>query len=270
MSGIVIDGHTIALEMIEQLRAVHSTRQFGALAVVGVGATPSSISFLRQIRQAASTFGIVVRRTLFRASVSSERFMTLLRELGNDLSVGGIVVLDGLPFSIDRRLVAVTLNPRKDPDCISEENLGRVANFRYRLVPPAVIAMHEVLLRAARGVPISGNVVIVGAGRRIGRPIIEWIAGGSTVSTLTVLRRASTIGARIHALRHADVLIGAASCAGVLGGYCVKPGVIVIDFGHPPNCDAAQLARLGATVFAHTGPVVVAALLRNFITLNTS
>lgn len=283
MNGRVVDGRALAEEMIAFLKGLERKRQttkangaprtlpvggLGKLVVLGVGATKSDFSFLRSITRLAAELGIVVEQKLFRRSVQLEIVTAQLDAFGKDPSVGGVVVLDGFGASIDRRLVAAAIPSQKDPECVSEKNLGLLANSRYCVIPPAVMAMNTALSKTHIGVPIGCvNVVVVGAGKRVGRPIIHWLTSGDT--TITVLRSTSTVRDCASTLRHADIIIGAASKAGALDGYFLKRGAVVVDFGFPPNCDALQLARLGITVVCNVGPMVTASLLHNFLVLNT-
>jgi methylenetetrahydrofolate dehydrogenase (NADP+)/methenyltetrahydrofolate cyclohydrolase len=140
------------------------------------------------------------------------------------------------------------------------------------VLPPVVGAISEVSLR--HNVVFSGQrVVIVGKGRLVGAPAELWCSQQG--ADVTVVTEETANAADI--IRNASILILGAGKPSLVTPDMIKEGVILFDAGTSEDGgvlrgDAdplyAQKAALFTPVPGGIGPITVAVLLRNLVTLS--
>lgn len=279
MSARIIDGKSIAENLrsgikqrIEQ-RRTRGLRSPG-LAVVLVGADPSSQVYVRSKRRACEEVGICSFSYDLPDTTSERDLLALISELNARTDVDGILVQLPLPAQISPEAIIDHIHPDKDVDGFHAYNVGRLA-LRNPLLRPCT--PHGVMtLIEHTGHPIRGaDAVIVGASNIVGRPMaLELLLAGCTV---TVCHR-FTRDLHLHVQR-AEILIAAVGKPGLVKGEWIKPGAIVIDVGINRLADgrlmgdvefeiAKQRAAWITPVPGGVGPMTVATLLENTLYSN--
>jgi len=274
MSARIIDGKSIAENIrrrIKQqidLRRARGLRDPG-LAVVLVGADPSSQVYVRSKRKACEEVGICSFSYDLPDTTSEQDLLALISELNARADIDGILVQLPLPAQISPEAIIDHIHPDKDVDGFHAYNVGRLA-LRNPLLRPCT--PHGVMtLLEHTGHPIKGaDAVIVGASNIVGRPMaLELLLAGCTV---TVCHR-FTRDLRSHVQR-AEILIAAAGKPGLVKGDWIKPGALVIDVGINRLANGSlmgdvefDIARERAAwitpVPGGVGPMTVAILLEN-------
>ena len=127
-----------------------------------------------------------------------------------------------------RTRVLGLIDPAKDADGLHPANLGRLVLGSRRRCPARRAASSTLLRR--HGVPIAGaEVVVVGRGMTVGRPLGLLLTRRSENATVT-LCHTGTRDLAAH-LRRADIIVAAAGVPGIVTADMVKPGAAVLDVG---------------------------------------
>lgn len=202
--------------------AKHGEKPF--LEIVQVGAHPSSVSYVKSIIKTCDNMEVGHRFTQFEEAATEAEVIAYIEKLNADAGVHGVIVQYPLPAHIDQDKVANTLSPAKDVDCVNSVNLGKLLMGIKGTVPCTPKGMMRILKES--GVDLKGkDVVVIGNGRTVGRPITQLLLQQN--ATVTVCH-SKTKDLKAH-LSNADVVIGAAGRAGLIPGDAVKEGVVVID-----------------------------------------
>jgi methylenetetrahydrofolate dehydrogenase (NADP+)/methenyltetrahydrofolate cyclohydrolase len=179
--------------------------------------------------------------------------------------VDGVVVQLPFPPHIDREAVLQAVPVEKDPDGFSYEREALAC------MPPVTGAIIEI----AKTHDVSfldKRIVVLGQGRLVGGPITHYLKAIN--ATVTVLDQADT--AEGLAIKDADIVITGIGRAHFVTEVMVKEGVVIFDAGtsedggvvagdvHPA---VAQKSALFTPVPGGIGPITVAVLLRNLVTL---
>jgi len=179
------------------------------------------------------------------------------------LQTDGIIVQLPLPDHLDTGAILDCIPVHMDIDGVHYDG---TATTQIHPVAGAIAALavhHDVLLAGQK-------VVVVGAGRLVGKPAALWAAGqGADVTTVTLDTENNET-----AIKQADVLILGAGQPNLITPDMVKPGVVIFDAGTSelggqlvgdahPNCSG--VASLMTPVPGGIGPVTVAILLRNLV-----
>ncbi len=138
-------------------------------------------------------------------------------------------------------------------------------------VAPVAAAVAEILARTNVD-PNNKKVVVVGEGKLVGAPVAQLLrAMGANVSVVT-LEQGS-----LDELKDADIVVSGAGSPGLIRPETLKQGVVLIDAGTSESagklagdCDprCAEVARVFTPVPGGVGPIAVAMLFKNLLTLD--
>ncbi|EXJ24016.1 Methylenetetrahydrofolate dehydrogenase (NADP+) [Alkalibacterium sp. AK22] len=197
------------------------------LAIVRVGDDQSSISYENAAIKTMNKAGIRVEPVVFEATAKRSEVMTAIEALNQNSEVHGILVMQPLPDTLSRNDVARCLNPNKDIDGLTPENLGRVVeDDSTTLVPStprAVMALLEYY-----GISVEGkDVCVIGSSPVVGKPLsIMLLNEEATVSNVHI----KTKDIRRYTC-DADIVISATGAVELVRAEHIKAGAVVIDVG---------------------------------------
>jgi methylenetetrahydrofolate dehydrogenase (NADP+)/methenyltetrahydrofolate cyclohydrolase len=234
MAAKILDGKATAKAVrdelalrVEKLRAVGVTPR---LEVVLVGEDPASQVYVRNKGRAARKIGMEGATREIPADVSQAELERIVKELGADPAVHGILVQLPLPAGLDAEAVVRCIPPAKDVDGLTPENVGELARGTPRFAPCTPAGVIELLVRY--GVEIRGkHVVIVGRSNLVGRPLASLLLlkGERGDATATVAHSRSANLADI--CRSGDIVVAAVGRPNTVTADMVKPGAVVVDVG---------------------------------------
>ena len=260
--GTLIDGRAIAAQILHELAgrvAALKTRGVSpGLAFVRVGEDPASKVYVGRKEKACAELGIFSETHVLPEPTREGELLALLEKLNADPRVHGILVQAPLPKPIREPVVYSTVLPQKDVDGFHPVNVGKLMlgdSTGFQPCTPAGI--RELLIRS--GVKTSGaEVVILGRGNIVGKPMAAMLCQKDKNANATVtICHSATRDIAAHC-RHADILIAAMGVAEFVKADMVKPGATVIDVGVNRVSDAGAKngSRLvGDVDFAGVQPV---------------
>jgi methylenetetrahydrofolate dehydrogenase (NADP+)/methenyltetrahydrofolate cyclohydrolase len=273
MAGRVIDGKAVAAAVRERVKVdvaayEQEAGRVPALATVLVGDDPASEIYVRNKRRTCEEVGMRSVHHAPEASIREEELLDLVRELGSDDEIDGILVQLPLPAHIDPDAVVGALDPQKDVDGLTPVNAGLLAHGTPGLVPCTPAGVMELL--AHEGVELEGaEAVVVGRSKLVGVPVARLLLGADATVTMCHSRTRDLDAT----CRRADILVAAVGVPRLLGAEAVKPGAVVIDVGMNRLEDelcgdvdyeaAAEVAAAITPVPGGVGPMTIAMLLAN-------
>ncbi|HEU4370704.1 MAG TPA: bifunctional 5,10-methylenetetrahydrofolate dehydrogenase/5,10-methenyltetrahydrofolate cyclohydrolase [Methylomirabilota bacterium] len=209
---------------VDRLRAERGVTP--GLAVVLVGDDPASHVYVGYKKRAADTVGVTARDCLYPQGLGQRELEDLLRALGADPTIHGILLQLPLPKGMDEAAALAAIAPAKDVDGLHPVNLGRLLAGEPGTVPCTPAGCLEILDHY--GAKLEGaEAVVVGRSRLVGKPLAQLLlARHATVTTC----HSRTRDLAFHT-RRADVLCVAAGRPRMITGDMVKEGAWVIDVG---------------------------------------
>jgi methylenetetrahydrofolate dehydrogenase (NADP+)/methenyltetrahydrofolate cyclohydrolase len=200
------------------------------LAAVIVGDNEASRIYVRNKRRACAEVGIVSWLHELPGQTTQQELLSLVAQLNAAPEVDGILVQLPLPPQISEGAVIEAINPRKDVDCFSPENLGLLVAGKPRFLPCTPHAVWQILQRGK--VPLDGkHVVILGRSNIVGKPLSLLLMQKHPQANATVTVCHSRSRQMPELARQADVLVAAMGQAELVHGDMVRPGAVVIDVG---------------------------------------
>lgn len=258
----LIDGRAIARQLQDELaRRIQALRAAGVqpgLAFVRVGEDPASKVYVGRKEKTCAELGIVSETHVLPEATSQAELLALLARLNADERLHGILVQAPLPSQIDSTVVYATVRPEKDVDGFNPVNVGKLMlGDPTGFLPCTPAGIKELLARSA--VPTAGaEVVVVGRGNIVGKPMAAMLCQKEKGANATVtICHSGTRDIKAHC-RRADILIAAMGVAEFVKAHMVKPGAVVIDVGVNRVSDPAAKggSRLvGDVDFAGVQPV---------------
>ena len=289
MKAQVIDGRAVAKALIEEVRdeleVLAAAGVHCGLATVQVGTDYAAAAYERRLRRVAGELGIDYRHYFLGAGTATDAVVRVVRALGTDPAVHGVLVLRPLPPHVDEAAVFRALDPAVDIEAVHPENAGLLALGTPRFVPSTPAAVFHVLdgwldeVREDRAAFYRrSTVAVVGRSSNVGKPDAA-LAAQRQAAVVSCDEWADRTGRLADLTRTADVLVVAAGVPGLIGAAHVAPGAVVLDVGINPVTDpeTGRVHLVGdvdaATVAPHAraltpvpggiGPVTDVWLMRN-------
>lgn len=259
----MFDGREFARKKMAELLGLHKA---STMVSIYQSSDPGSVLYTRLKKQAAESVGIkfvdydVVGK-------SKDEIITLIKQINANNSIQGILVQKPsgeMDFSVaDWSEIVYAINPRKDIDGLTPENLGLLTIGTPRFIPATVKAVMTVIKEF--GIDLLGKkAVIVGASEILGKPLSMLLTDkGATVSLLHMATRKLR-----NYTQDADLLISATGSPELIGADDIKTGSVVIDVGAPRGdvkLEVKDKAAFFSPVPGGVGPVTIACLLENLL-----
>lgn len=275
----IIDGKRLAQQLTDTItkETANYCKRYPrpCLAIVSSGADPASQIYIRTKLRALEAAGMQSRVIQLSEQVCEAEIAAHIARLNRDDDVDGILVQLPLPSPLETTRILDLLDPKKDVDGFTAENLGRLLTGAPRFIP---CTPHGIMyaLHAYR-IPVRGaHAVVVGRSAIVGKPLAALLTAADATVTLchSNTRNLAAI------TRQADILIAAVGRPALITGDMMKEGATVIDVGINRVADpaaphgkrlvgdvdfeaAAARAAWITPVPGGVGPLTVAMVLRN-------
>ena len=230
MSAVILDGSatlaTIKSELAERVAALAEQGVQPGLGTVLVGDDPASTWYVNAKHKDCAQIGVAsIRRDLPAGSTQAE-VEAVVAELNADPACTAFLVQQ--PTGLDEFAILSAVDPGKDVDGLHPTNLGWLVLGKPAPLPCTPTGIIELLRRF--DVPIAGaNVVVIGRGITVGRPLALMLTRRSENATVTVCHT-GTRDLAAH-VRQADIVVAAAGSPSLVTADMVKPGAAVLDAG---------------------------------------
>jgi methylenetetrahydrofolate dehydrogenase (NADP+)/methenyltetrahydrofolate cyclohydrolase len=236
MTAVTLDGvataSAVKAELAERIAALKAHAIVPGLGTLLVGSDPGSLSYVAGKHRDCAEVGIESIRIDLPATASEADVRAAITDLNAAPGVTGYIVQLPLPTGHDENAMLELIDPDKDADGLHPMNLGRlVAGIEGELhspLPCTPAGIVELLNRY--DVPIRGrNVVIVGRGLTVGRPLGLLFTRRGLDATVTLAHsRTVDLAAEV---RRADIVVAAVGVPHLIQPDWVKPGAAVLDVG---------------------------------------
>ncbi len=271
----IVNGKKIIEEILNSLsKKIKQKRLKLFLVGVLVGDDPASIAFIEKKEEACRRIGIKFKTLKLPKSISQESLKERVKAVSGEKDVNGVIVQLPLPPKIKTWEILDAVPWQKDVDVLSGVSVGKFYNGGLPITPPTVSSIKKIFDKYK--IKIKGkNVVIIGSGRLIGRPLAVWLLKED--ATVTIVNRFTKNISFFS--KQADILIAGAGSPNLIKGNMLKRGSIVIDAGYSlvrgkivGDINLKSVlgkSKLIAPSPGGIGPITVACLLENLVVLNS-
>jgi len=235
MSAVIMHGAPVADAVLAQV--AEDVAKLGAagvevgLGTILVGDDPASAGYIAKKHEACAAAGIRSFHQELPSTSTQGEVQAAVAAFNADPGVDAYLIQNPLPKGLEYNAAIASVDPAKDADGLHPTNLGLLA-LGVTGAPTACTPAGIVAMLAHYQVPVEGrNVVIVGRGPTIGRPL----------SLLLSLKRAGANAAVtvVHTgvpdwadyTRRADIVVGGAGVPNMIGPGDVRNGAAVVGAG---------------------------------------
>ena len=278
-SSTIIDGRAIAAKVQGALaQSISLLKRNGVqpgLAFVRVGEDAASKVYVGRKEKACAELGIFSETHILPENCVENKLLELIGELNSNAKFHGILVQAPLPKHFSEAKVYSTVLPQKDVDGFHPVNVGKLMLGDLTGFQPCTPAGICELLAHANVKTESAEVVILGRGNIVGKPLAAMLCqkGKNANATVTICHSA-THDIKSHC-RRADILIAAMGVPEFVKADMVKPGAVVIDVGVNRvggklvgDVDFAAVQKIAGKITPNpggVGPMTIAMLMQNTV-----
>jgi methylenetetrahydrofolate dehydrogenase (NADP+)/methenyltetrahydrofolate cyclohydrolase len=232
MSAVILDGkataQTIKNNLAQRVSALKAKGINPGLGTILVGDDAGSHAYVNGKHKDCAEVGISSIRIDLPKTATQTDVMNAISQLNNDSNCTGFIVQLPLPKGLDGNLALEAMDPDKDADGLHPINLGKLVLGQDGPLPCTPRGIIE-LLRAYK-VEINGaNIVIIGRGVTVGRPLGLLLTRKTENATVT-LCHTGTKDLTSH-LINADIVIAAAGVPHLVKANMIKKGAALVDVG---------------------------------------
>jgi methylenetetrahydrofolate dehydrogenase (NADP+) / methenyltetrahydrofolate cyclohydrolase len=275
---MILNGRQIADEVLETLREKVAVKNLKLkLAAVLVGDDPEFKKFVELKGTAAKSIGVSFRAYQFPENITTKK---LKEEIINiSANSNGVAVELPIPERINSREVLNEIPVKKDVDVLSSEAQVRFYQPQPQkipglILPPAVEALKMVFQKT--GIELKGKkAAVFGQGMLVGNPVSHWLEQHD----FEVYKIRETTKDAASFSKEADIVIAGVGKPGLITADMIKDKAIVIDYGYGKKDNkmigdvdfdsVAPKTSFITPVPGGMGPILVAAVLKNLISLNS-
>lgn len=226
ISGSELSATLIEKNLIPRVALLNKKSIQPKLVVMLVGDHAASASYVRQKEKSARKAGIIAETWRYEANISEEKILAEIDKINKDDSIHGVIVQLPLPDYISIDKILDRIDPSKDVDGFTPENVGKLFLGQKCLeccTPKGIITMLE-----SSGEELSGkNVVVIGRSNIVGKPVAA-LALNKRATVTVCHSRTKNLN---NQLKDADIIIVAVGIPEFLKGNQVPAGCTVIDVG---------------------------------------
>ena len=232
MSAVILDGkataQTIKNNLAQRVTALKAKGINPGLGTILVGDDAGSHAYVNGKHKDCAEVGISSIRIDLPKTATQTDVMNAISQLNNDANCTGFIVQLPLPKGLDGNIALEAMDPDKDADGLHPNNLGKLVLGQDGPLPCTPRGIIE-LLRAYK-VEINGaNIVIIGRGVTVGRPLGLLLTRKIENATVT-LCHTGTKDLTSH-LINADIIIAAAGVPHLVKANMIKKGAAIVDVG---------------------------------------
>lgn len=231
----LIDGRAIAeqlySETVDRITRLKAAGIQPGLAFVRVGDDPASKVYVGMKEKTCRRLGFHSATHELPAATPQAELLALIDRLNRDARIHGILVQAPLPTPLPAPAIYAAVLPEKDVDGFNPVNVGKLLLGDLRgFVPCTPAGIQQLLIRS--GINTEGaEVVILGRGDIVGKPLAALLCQKARHANATVtLCHSRTAEIAAHC-RRADILIAAMGVPEFVREQMIKPGAVVIDVG---------------------------------------
>ena len=274
MSAIIMDGKALAQRIkVDIAAAIGKLDKSVGLGTILVGNDPGSVAYVEGKHRDCAEVGIKSIKVNLPATSNTSEVIAAVNALNTDPSCTGFIVQLPLPVGVDTQKVLSAINPAKDADGLTPNNLGNLVlgfNSVVACTPKAIVA-----LLAEYKINLSGvKVLVIGRGMTVGRPLSILLSQKPINATVTLAHSASKNLTEL--IKESDVVIAAMGSAQFIKAEMVKKGSVLVDVGITRDSNqlvgdfdpkVIEVASAFAPMPGGVGPMTRVMLLKNVIEL---
>lgn len=219
---MILDGGPLAKQILEDLKK--GVGEFGKLSMTAISyeEDQESIVYFNSIKRNAEKVGIEFNTLIIEGS----ELIDTIQMLNDNDSVNSVIAGRPFPKGITNEMVSQALDPDKDPDCVTYQNMGQLY-FGVENIAPATPKAALDLLKFYN-IGLKGkSALVINRSVTVGRPLSQMLLNRD--ATVTVAHtKTKDIGKLV---KENDIIFLAVGKEGYLKSSVIEGKKIIVDIG---------------------------------------
>lgn len=275
----IINGKEIAQKIKEQVKEkvnndfVLKGKNVPCLACVIVEGNSASEVYVASKEKACKECLMNSKIVRLKENISQKELIKTLQSLNNDKKVSGILLQLPLPKHLNEDESINVISEKKDVDCLTYENLGKLVSAKQEIAPCTATGIMKILDH--ENISVQGKkVVVIGRSLLVGKSVANLLEQKNATVTIC---HSKTENLK-DVCKNADILIVAIGKPKFINKDYIKKGAVIIDVGinrtekglvGDVDFDSAKdLCSFITPVPGGVGPLTVACLMENTLILS--
>lgn len=282
----ILDGKKVAESIKSKIKETVDTyvkdgRRQPCLATILVGDNGASLTYVASKHKTALSLGFKTKDYKLPPNASENEVISLIHNINADNEIDAVLLQLPLPSHLNTQKLLSTIDPKKDADGITYENIAKVTLGENCIIPCTPMGILEML--DFYNIKTEGkHVVVIGRSRIVGRPMSLLLNNAKYNATVTSANSHTENLKEIT--KSADILIVAVGKAEFIDSSYIKDGAVIIDVGinriKDENAkkgyvikgdvnfdDCSKKASFITPVPGGVGPLTIAGLMKNTLEL---
>lgn len=270
---MILDGKKIAEEVRSELAAeiqilAKNTLRPG-LGILLAGDDPASVLYVSIKERVARELGFFCDVKRLSNDTPEDEIIRVLKSIQDDIRIHGLIVQLPLPNQSMSDVVLSLLNPLKDIDCLSPQNISALFLGKELVFDPPTASAVWHLIKHTGVLFEQVHCVVVGRGFFARQIAAYLLYRGGTVTIVS--SRSPNLSALTST---ADIVIAAAGRPGCITKDMIRAGAVVVDVGiHTEGTQVfgdvdpsvSEVAGYYSPVPGGVGPLTVMLLMENVV-----
>ena len=228
----LIDGKKIAGEIKDEiskviLDSISIGNRAPSIKIVLVGDHGPSKIYVNAKLKACESVGIKAELISLNDNTKQDKLSELIADMNKDQDLDGFIVQLPLPNHVSVQKVIELIDPSKDIDGFTNDNIGSISSKNKKLMPATGLGVMTLIERY--GIDIdSKKCVVLGASRNVGGAIAQMLVEKEDATVVVCNSKTKDIK---YFTSDADLIISAVGKPKLVTADMVKDGVAIIDVG---------------------------------------
>tara|TARA_B100000575_G_scaffold37747_1_gene25558 strand:+ start:2782 stop:3657 length:876 start_codon:yes stop_codon:yes gene_type:complete len=228
----LIDGKKVAGEIKDEISKVISDfisrgNRAPSIKIVLVGDHGPSKIYVNAKLKACESVGIEAHLISLNDNIKQDKLSELIADMNKDQDLDGFIVQLPLPNHVSVQKVIELIDPSKDIDGFTNDNIGSISSKNKKLMPATGLGVMTLIERY--GIDIdSKKCVVLGASRNVGGAIAQMLVEKEDATVVVCNSKTKDIK---YFTSDADLIISAVGKPKLVTADMVKDGVAIIDIG---------------------------------------
>lgn len=225
---MIIKGTELSKQIILDTRyQVEKLDKKPKVKILMFGDDPASETYVGKKIEACEKANINYSLSKEKDATPEEAFQKI-REANMDPDITAIMLQLPLPENLDQETLLAEIDPKKDVDCLTPENFGRLCKGLPRYLPCTPQGIFE--LFKSNSIKVRGKFIcIVNSSNIVGKPLFHMALNKGAVPFVCNINTPEDI--KLEMIKRSDILVTAVGIPDFITKEMVSPKSIIIDVG---------------------------------------
>jgi len=259
----ILDGKITSQEILKELKEkIEKNNISPILDMIMIGDNPASAKYTSMKQITGKSIGINGTIHRLSADTKESEVIALIHKLNRDPKITAIMVQLPLPDNFDEQKIINTIDPHKDADGLTAQNLGLLFQKDEKALVSAT-PLGIITMLQKYNIDLCGkNAVIINRSPFIGLSLAALFINANATVTVCHSRTKNTL----ELCQAADIIVAGTGKPNYLKADYVKEGAIVIDVGIEVDFENVKNKCSYITPgIGGVGPMTVSSLLANTV-----